>query len=228
MYKELGIQQGAQHPWGYAGVSQRAGLRIVTIEEVRIATAMFARASTEEWEEGTAQLAVRHIEVGSRTTYAWALRRFLEGSDDGKSLVEAVDARLQQLARRPRGDSAARGLLSAMRILEKLRLIPPTYLTRHWMQVEGIKRLSAPNVAPRVFAETGDLEFLGRHGPLELGEMFFLSTCAIVSVCGPETPKASLGAASGRGGCWNSSTRQSTKNGSCVAGCDQRVATAVV
>ena len=50
-----------------------------------------------------------------------------------------------------------------MCILEKLHLIPPTDLTRHWMQVEGIKRLSAPNVHPRVFAETGDLEFLGRH-----------------------------------------------------------------
>ena len=102
------------------------------------------------------QLAVRRIEVGSRTTYASALRRFLKGSDDGKSLAEALDTRLQKLARRPRGDSAARWRLSAVRIVEKLQLIPPTDITRHWMQVEGIKRLSAPNAAPRVFTETGD------------------------------------------------------------------------
>ena len=55
-----------------------------------------------------------------------------------------------------------RGLLSAIRMLEKLSLIAPIDLGRHWMQVEGIRRISAPNATPRVFAETADLEHLSK------------------------------------------------------------------
>ena len=79
-----------------------------------------------------------------------------------------------------RGDPVETQQLLAVRILEKLQLIPPTDLTRHGMRVEGVKRLSAPNVAPRVFAKTGDLEFLGRHRDhWSWARLFFLSTCAI-------------------------------------------------
>ena len=100
-------------------------------------------------------------EAGSRTTYGSALRRFLDGRDGTKGLAKAIDDPLQQLARRPRGGSAAKGLLYAIRMLENLHLLPSTDLHRHWMQVEGIRRISAPNAAPRVFSETADLEQLG-------------------------------------------------------------------
>ena len=102
---------------------------------------VFLKASSEDWEEGPLQLAIRRIAAGSRTTYGSALRRFLDGRDGAKGLAEAIDDRLQQLTRRPRGDSVARGLLSAIRMLEKLHLLPATDLHKQWMQVEGIRRI---------------------------------------------------------------------------------------
>ena len=109
---------------------------------------VFLKASSEDWEEGPLQLAVCRIKAGFGTTYGLALRRFLDGCDGAKGLAEAINDRLQQLARMPRGDSAARGLLFAIGMLEKLNLIPTTDLHKHWMQVEGIRRISAPNAAP--------------------------------------------------------------------------------
>ena len=49
------------------------------------------------------------------------------------------------------------------------------------MQVEGIGQISAPNTSPRIFAETGDLEFLGTHRDhWSWARLLFLSTCAIM------------------------------------------------
>ena len=75
---------------------------------------VFLKAPSEEWEEGPLQLVMRRIEGGSHATYGSALKRFLDGSDNAKGLAAAIDDRLQQLARRPPGDSAARGLLLAI------------------------------------------------------------------------------------------------------------------
>ena len=78
-------------------------------------------------------------------------------------------------------DSAARVLLSAIRMLEKLNLIPATDLHKHCVQVEGIRRIFAPNAAPRVFAETADLEHLGKsRDHWSWVRLFFLSLCAVV------------------------------------------------
>ena len=110
------------------------------------------------------QLAVRHMEMGSRTTYTSALRRFLEGCGDDKNLVNALDDMVQQLARRLSEASATRGLLTVVRMLEKLRFIPPTNLTGHWMRVKGIKRITASNIGVRVFAETSELGSWGSTG----------------------------------------------------------------
>ena len=150
---------------------------------VIIATTVFLKASIDEWEDGATQLAVRWIEMRSRTIYASALRRFLEGSDVKKGLVIALNDRLHQLARRPRGYLAAKGLLLVAHMPEKFQLITPTDLTRRWMQVEGIKRITISTIAPLVFAETTDLELLGKHrehwGWVKL---FFLSTCTVVFI----------------------------------------------
>ena len=49
------------------------------------------------------------------------------------------------------------------------------------MQVEGIKRITAPNAGPGIFAETVDLELLGRaKGHWSWVRLFFLSVCYFV------------------------------------------------
>ena len=91
--------------------------------------------------------------------------------------------RLYGAAPTVKGDLATRGLLLAMCILEKLQLLPPTDpapCTLHRMHVEGIRRITAPNTSPRTFAETSDLDILGRYRDHWSGtQLFFPSTCAI-------------------------------------------------
>ena len=96
-------------------------------------------------------------------------------------MADEVNDRLQLLARRPRRASAAKGLLPAIKILEKLGLLPLTDFSRHWMQVEGIRRISAPNTDLRVFAETANLEHFGRtREHWSWVRLFFFSLCAAV------------------------------------------------
>ena len=135
---------------------------------------VFLKASREDWQEGPLQLAIRIIEAGSRATYGSALRRFLDGRDGTKGLAEAIDDRLQQLACMPKGGSAARELLSVIRMLEKLHLLPTS-------EAGGIRRISAPNAAPQVFEETADLEHLRKsRDHWSWIRLFLLSLCAVV------------------------------------------------
>ena len=71
--------------------------------------------------------------------------------------------------------------MSALRVLEKLRLLPPSILQLHWLQVEAIARITAPQAPPRSYGTAQHLEFLGRariHWAWP--RLFFLATCAVV------------------------------------------------
>ena len=66
-------------------------------------------------------------------------------------------------------------------MLEKRHLLPASDLHRHCIQVEGIRRICAPNATPQVFAETADLEHLGKsRDHWSWVRLFFLSLFVVV------------------------------------------------
>ena len=76
-------------------------------------------------------------------------------------LEQALQRRLQQLALRQRGGSAAHNVVSGIRYCERDGLLQQTISETHWMAVEAIDRIAAPNAPPRVWTTARDLETLG-------------------------------------------------------------------
>ena len=151
------------------------------IADVSFAIRTYFSVSSDEWSDGPLQLAARAIALGSRETYMSALRQFAKNSVSSDTLEDALNKRMCAIARRKRGRSAATGLVSALRVLEKLRLLPPSILQLHWLQVEAIARITAPQAPPRSYGTAQHLEFLGRvriHWAWP--RLFFLATCAVV------------------------------------------------
>ena len=149
--------------------------------DVSVAIRTYFSISSDEWSDGPLQLAARAITSGSRETYMSALRQFAKNSESSDTPEVALNKRICAIARRKRGRSAATGLVSALRVLEKLRLLPPSLLQLHWLQVEAIARITAPHAPPRPYGTAQHLEFLGRariHWAWP--RLFFLATCAIV------------------------------------------------
>ena len=153
----------------------------VYMAHVSVAIRTYFSIPSNEWSEGPLQLVARAITSGSRETYMSALRQFAKNSESLDTLEVALKERLCAIARRKRGRSAATGLVSALRVLEKLRLLPPSVLQLHWLQVEAIARITAPHAPARPYGTAQNLEFLGRaciH--LAWPRLFFLATCAVV------------------------------------------------
>ena len=149
--------------------------------DVSVAIRTYFSISSDEWSDGPLQLAARAITSGSREAYMSALRQFAKNSESSDTLEVALTKRICAIARRKRGRSAATGLVSALRVLEKLRLLPPSVLQLHWLQVEAIARITAPHAPPRPYGTAQHLEFLGRariHWAWP--RLFFLATCAVV------------------------------------------------
>ena len=149
--------------------------------DVSVAIRTYFSISFDEWSDGPLQLAARAITSGSRETYMSALRQFAKNSESSDTLEVAANKRICAIARRKRGRSAATGLVSALRVLEKLRLLPPSVLQLHWLQVEAIARITAPHAPPRPYGTAQHLDFLGRariHWAWP--RLFFLATCAVV------------------------------------------------
>ena len=149
--------------------------------DVSVAIRTYFSISSDEWSDGPLQLAARAITSGSREAYMSALRQFAKNSESSDTLEVALNKRICAIARRKRGRSAATGLVSALRVLEKLRLLPPSVLQLHWLQVEAIARITAPHAPPRPYGTAQHLEFLGRariHWAWP--RLFFLATCAVV------------------------------------------------
>ena len=149
--------------------------------DVSVAIRTYFSISSDEWSDGPLQVAARAITSGSREAYMSALRQFAKNSESSDTLEVALNKRICAIARRKRGRSAATGLVSALRVLEKLRLLPPSVLQLHLLQVEAIARITAPHAPPRPYGTAQHLEFLGRariHWAWP--RLFFLATCAVV------------------------------------------------
>ena len=160
-------------------------------------------------------MAVHRIKEGSRTTYGSALRRFLDGRDVNMGLAAAVDDRLQQLARGPRGDSAARGLLSAIRMLEKLTSSQPPTCTGTGCKWKGYVEFLPQMQHPESLQRPPTWSTSVNLGTTGVGSACFSSPSVRWSTrCAPVTPKVSLGHAWGSGASWNFSMKRSTNNGS--------------
>ena len=89
------------------------------------------------------------------------MRQYLLHSNDRSTATDALDARMQRFARRKRGGSAAKSLLSALRAMEKLGMLGAIVKNFYSFQAKAIEKLQN-NRVHRVDATSGTLEFLGK------------------------------------------------------------------
>ena len=86
---------------------------------------------------------------------------------------------MQSLVRHKRKHSGAKGLLSALGPMEKLRLVKHVVKRYHCLQVEAIEELH--NKPHKIYAIAEDLGFLAKSLPLWGWDMvFLLATCSVV------------------------------------------------
>ena len=87
----------------------------------------------------------------------------LRGRDPNSLLEDAFTTRLQVLALRKQGFSAAKNLQSGLRYLERLGALPTFITERHRLQVQAIGRMACGEELPRVWATMDHFTSLGEH-----------------------------------------------------------------
>ena len=121
-----------------------------------------AHAATEEWLSGPLFIKVQALGPGTRNTYVSSVKNMLQEQPAQGELQGAIQDKLCQIAQQKRGGSAARGILSAIRFLEKLQLLPSTITEERWLYAKAIERQTKVNAPNRMWATTEDLENLGK------------------------------------------------------------------
>ena len=111
--------------------------------------------------EGGDWLAVRRVALSTAPMYLSALRGLVRGQPAAEPLEVALEHRLLANATRDNGGSAAKGVVSAIRLLEKIGAVPETIRPRHWLQVSAVWRKTARNESPQVWATALYVEEMG-------------------------------------------------------------------
>ena len=86
-------------------------------------------------------IAVCAIEDSSVGTYLCQIHMALRGQDPNSSVDAKFTNRLQVLALRKRGFSAAKNLQSGLRYPERLDALPPFIMERHRLQTQAVSRI---------------------------------------------------------------------------------------
>ena len=129
----------------------------------------------------TGATAIRVVESGSVDTYTSALRQALLASSPNELLVDAMERRLNVLAAKGKSGSSANGLISGVRLLEKLRIIKTVVTEVHWMQARAIGKGWARKAQPKTVTTWDHIEAITTsRGHWAWGRLVFLAICSIV------------------------------------------------
>ena len=92
-----------------------------------------------------------------------------------------VDQRLRIIAQRDRGGSSAHNLISGLRALEKVGLLPPHQAEPLWVYAKAIDKTTVGNLKPQRWTTAADLQILGNAwGHWAWTRVFFFSMLAVV------------------------------------------------
>ena len=124
---------------------------------------------------------LRKWEPGTVRTYLSALRQVLKYAPPDMPLPDALSLRLLHLAANRRSPSAAKALVSAVLMCQRLSLIPRVIADTHTLTLAAIVKYTGRYTIPKPWATVQHLEAIGR---LRMywgwARVFFLILCSVV------------------------------------------------
>ena len=124
---------------------------------------------------------LRKWEPGTVRTYLSALRQVLKYAPPGMPLPDALSLRLLHLAANRRSPYAAKALVSAVLMCQRLSFIPHVVTDTHTLTLAAIVKYTGRYTIPKPWATVQHLEAVGR---LRMywgwGRVFFLILCSVV------------------------------------------------
>ena len=124
---------------------------------------------------------LRKWETGTVRTYLSALRRVLKYAPPGMALPDALSLRLLHLAANRCSPSAAKALVSAVLMCQRLSLIPRVITDTHTLTLAAIVKYTGRYTIPKPWATVQHLEAVRR---LRMywgwARVFFLILCSVV------------------------------------------------
>ena len=110
---------------------------------------------------GPISVAIRAWAPGTVSTYIAHLKplALLHARKPALTHIDVLTTTLQDMAVHSRSAAAARGLLSAVRQLETLGLLPPTVNPMHWAMARALTSIASP-APPQLWATTDLLLYL--------------------------------------------------------------------